>query len=214
MATENGTRSWAGVDIAQRQRIRRADLLQAGIELLGSAAGPAVSVRAVCKAAGMTERYFYASFADRDQFVLEVYEHVAGLARDALVEAIAQTPVKRELPKVAIEAFVGLIVDRPEMGRVLLVGPLTEPGLGGRGMQLAPGFGALIEAQLTGIADEDDRKMESIGLIGALTTLFTAYLDGTITPGRDRLVAHCVGMLERANRPVTAMSNAEMGLHR
>ena len=36
---------------------------------VNAAAGPAVTVRAVCRQAGLTERYFYESFTDRDEFV-------------------------------------------------------------------------------------------------------------------------------------------------
>ena len=47
-----------------------------GVTLLGSEGGPALTVRAVCRAAGLTERYFYESFTDRDEFVRAVYDDV------------------------------------------------------------------------------------------------------------------------------------------
>ncbi len=199
-AGRTGTRSWAGVDLAQRQKIRRDELLQVGIDLLGAVNGPAVNVRAVCRAAGLTERYFYESFADRDQFVLEVYEHVAGAARDALIAAVASVDSESEIATAAVDAFVELIVDHPAMGRVLLIAPMTEPGIGERGVELVPGFTALIEAQLSAIDDPAQKQMTAIGLVGALVSLFANYLDGVITVGRDRFVGHCVAMLERANR--------------
>ncbi len=199
-AGRTGTRSWAGVDLAERQRIRRDELLLVGIELLGAVKGPAVNVRAVCRAAGLTERYFYESFADRDQFVLEVYENVAGAARDALIAAVATTDSETDIATAAVNAFVELIVDHPAMGRVLLLAPTTEPGIGARGLELVPGFTALIEAQLSAIDDPAEKQMTAIGLVGALVTLFANYLDGVITVGRDRFVRHCVAMLERANR--------------
>ena len=46
------------------------------MRLLGGEAGPALTVRAVCRQAGFTERYFYESFADRDEFVRAVYDDV------------------------------------------------------------------------------------------------------------------------------------------
>lgn len=45
----------------------------AGVDLLGAPDGAAANVRAVCRAAELTERYFYESFTDRDTFVREVY---------------------------------------------------------------------------------------------------------------------------------------------
>lgn len=199
-AGRTGTRSWAGVDLAERQRIRRDDLLHVGVDLLGAVKGPAVNVRAVCRAAGLTERYFYESFTDRDQYVLEVYEHVAGAARDALIAAVAAAGSETDIARAAVTAFVELIVDRPAMGRVLLIAPTAEPGIGARGIELVPGFAALIEAQLSAIDDPAEKQMTAIGLVGALVTLFANYLDGVIAVDRDRFVRHCVAMLERANR--------------
>ena len=77
-------RSWAGVGIEERRRVRRERLLTAGTDLIGAPGGAIANVRAVCRAAELTERYFYESFTDRDTFVLEVYAHVAKQAREAL----------------------------------------------------------------------------------------------------------------------------------
>jgi AcrR family transcriptional regulator len=186
------------VNLSERQRIRRAELLQAGIELLGAADGPAVNVRAVCRRCGLTERYFYESFADREQFVAEVYRFVADQARNALIGAVDNTQSPQARAQAAVEAFAQLIIDRPEMGRVLLIAPMIEPGLGGRGLASAPAFAMLIGAQLDQVADIEDRQLLAVGLVGALASLFIAYLDGTIAVGRERFVAHCVDLLANA----------------
>ena len=60
---------WSGVPLQDRQALRRDELIAAGVTLLGSRGGPALTVRAVCRATGLTERYFYESFTDRDEFV-------------------------------------------------------------------------------------------------------------------------------------------------
>ena len=67
--------------------MRRDKLVAAGVELLGGAAGPALTVRAVCRESGLTERYFYESFADRDEFVRAVYDHVCSTAMSALTSS-------------------------------------------------------------------------------------------------------------------------------
>ena len=73
--------------------LRRDELIAAGVALLGGAQGPALTVRAVCRAAGLTERYFYESFADRDEFVRAVYDDVCARAMSALTTA--KTPATR-----------------------------------------------------------------------------------------------------------------------
>ena len=67
---------WSGVPLQDRQALRRDELIAAGVTLLGGASGPALTVRAVCREAGLTERYFYESFTDRDDFVRAVYDDV------------------------------------------------------------------------------------------------------------------------------------------
>ncbi|MFC7447612.1 TetR/AcrR family transcriptional regulator [Rhodococcus daqingensis] len=200
MSTER--RSWAGTDLEQRQRARREKLLAAGVDLLGGADGPAVNVRAVCRAAGVTERYFYESFGDREEFVRSVYADVGERAREALIAAVGSAETPRERASAAVLAFVELMVDHPEMGRVLLLAPITEPALGGRGLELAPSFVVLVQDQLGSVADPDERQMVAVGLVGALTSLFISYLDGTITTDRERFVAHCVELLTGAGERV------------
>jgi AcrR family transcriptional regulator len=200
MAT--GSRTWGGTTLTDRRAARRAQLLEAGLDLLGNEGLPAVSVRAVCRHAKLTERYFYESFADRDELVLAVYEDVGARARQALVDAIPDStgdPVARA--EAAVTAFVELMLDDPRKGRVLLLAPTTDPTLSARGVALLPAFAELVREQLPTRTDELDRQMTAIGLVGALANLFIAYLNGTLRAGRDELVAHCVRLLSRADSP-------------
>ncbi|RVW11437.1 TetR/AcrR family transcriptional regulator [Prescottella agglutinans] len=193
-------RTWAGTGIEERRAARRAALLAAGVELLGAEGGAAVGVRSVCRAAALTERYFYESFTDRDEFVRAVYDEVGRQAHDALVAAVGSARTPRDRASGAVSAFVELMVDDPARGRVLLLAPLTEPALGGQGLELAPAFVLLVHGQLSRIVDPDERQMTAVGLVGALTSLFIGYLDGTIAAPRERFVAHCVGLLEAAGQ--------------
>lgn len=193
---ETRRRSWAGVGIDERRRLRRERLLAVGVELIGSAEGAAANVRAVCRAAELTERYFYESFTDRDAFVREVYAHVAGRARDALVRAVESAePTARA--EAAVQAFVELVVDDPAKGRVLLLAPLREAALSRRGVELAPLFVALVRDQLPN-GDRRIRQMVAVGVVGALTSLFMGYLEGDLDVSRQTLVDHCVELVEQA----------------
>lgn len=190
-------RSWAGVGIEERRRVRRERLITAGTDLIGAPDGSIANVRAVCRAAELTERYFYESFADRDTFVREVYAHVAEQARDALSEAVASAP-PTGIAEAAVRAFVDLAVGDPAKGRVLLLAPLREPALSSRGLELAPAFVALVEDRLVGIDDRAYRHLVAVGLVGSFTSMFMGYLEGDITVPRETLVSHCVSLLEHA----------------
>nr|WP_206037696.1 TetR/AcrR family transcriptional regulator [Rhodococcus sp. HNM0569] len=183
-----------------RREARREALVVAGIELLGAADGPSVSVRAVCRAAGLTERYFYESFDDRDAFVRAVYAEVGERARSALVDAVGSTTTPSERAERAVGAFVEMMVDHPAAGRVLLVAPLSEPALSRRGLELMPAFVELVREQLEAVADPVSRQLVAVGVVGALTTLFIGYLDGTLDASRQQFVSHCVSLVMQANR--------------
>ena len=178
---------WSGVPLQDRQTLRRGELIAAGVTLLGGAAGPALTVRAVCREASLTERYFYESFTDRDEFVRAVYDDVCSTAMTALLSS--------QTPRDAVEAFVALMVDDPSRGRVLLLAPEREPVLTKSGAEWMPNFIALLQHKLTEITDPALQAMVATGLIGALTALFTAYLNGRLAATREQFVDYCTDML-------------------
>lgn len=87
MQTGQNRGRWSGVPLESRHALRRDNLVAAGVQLLGGAGGPALTVRAVCRHAGLTERYFYESFADREHFVRAVYDDVCTRAMATLTSA-------------------------------------------------------------------------------------------------------------------------------
>jgi len=185
---------WSGVPLQDRQVRRRDELIAAGVALLGSPEGPALTVRAVCRAAGLTERYFYESFADRDEFVRAVYDDVCTRAMATLGTA--------DTPRDAVERFVELMVDDPARGRVLLLAPEVEPVLIRSGARWMPNFIELLQRKLTRITDPAHAAMVATGLIGAMSALFTAYLDGRLTATRAQFIDYCVDLLmSRATTP-------------
>ena len=187
MASGQRRGRWSGVPLEDRQALRRDKLIAAGVQLLGEAGGPALTVRAVCRAAGLTERYFYESFADRDEFVRAVYDDVCTRAMSTLMSATT--------PREAVERFVALMVDDPVRGRVLLLAPAVEPVLVRSGAEWMPSFIELLQRKLTRIADPVVQHMVAISLIGGLTALFTAYLDGRLSATREQFINYCVEML-------------------
>jgi len=178
---------WSGVPLQDRQALRRDELIAAGVAHLGGAHGPALTVRGVCRSAGLTERYFYESFTDRDEFVRAVYDDVCARAMAALTTA--------NTPRAAVEQFVALMVDDPARGRVLLLAPEREPVLTRSGAEWMPSFIDLVQRKLTRIGDPAQAAMVATGLIGALTALFTAYLNGRLAATREQFIDYCIEML-------------------
>lgn len=178
---------WSGVPLQDRPTLRRDEFIAVGVQLLGDEHGPTLTIRSVCRAAALTERYFYESFTDRDEFVRAVYDDVCTRAMAALLSA--------HTPREAVETFVALMVDDPVRGRVLLLAPESEPVLTHSGAQWMPNFIGMLQRKLTRLGDPALQHMVATGLIGALTALFTAYLNGRLTASRAQFIDYCVDML-------------------
>lgn len=183
---------WSGVPLEDRQTLRRDEFIAAGVQLLGDEHGPTLTIRSVCRAAALTERYFYESFTDRDEFVRAVYDDVCTRAMTALLSA--------HTPREAVEGFVALMVDDPVRGRVLLLAPATEPVLTRSGAQWMPNFIEMLQRTLTRIGDPALQHLVATGLVGALTALFTAYLDGRLAASRAQFIDFCVDLLLNTGR--------------
>ncbi len=111
----------------------------------------AVTVRSVCRRARLTDRYFYESFAGRDELLLAAFERVADEARRALEEAVAVSAPQPEVrARAAVAAFVALVLDAPHKGRLLLLEPFADPALGAHSHRLMPVFTDLVGGQLAG----------------------------------------------------------------
>jgi len=184
--------------LEERQENRRRQMLDVGIALLGGPEAGALGVRAVCRSTGITERYFYEAFGTRDGFAQAVFDDVSDRAQDALVSAVRGASDPVEVSTAAVAAFVELVIDHPDAGRVLLLGPYREAALSERGLGRMPDFFAVVAGALPSQVDEVTRRLVSIGLVGALTSLFTEYLSGRLDVTREELVDHCVRLVATA----------------
>ena len=204
---EGAPKVWGGTTLDVRRDARRRRLLEVGFELLGGRGGAAVTVRSVCRHAKLTDRYFYESFADRDELLVAVYDQVAEEARDVLAGAVAAVAANAEpaepeaIARAAVEAFLGLLTQDPRKGRVLLLVPMTDAALSARAVELMPMFAELIRVQLAAAAGSAvpdaprEERMTATALIGALSNLFIRWLDGTLAASEPQLTDYCVRLL-------------------
>jgi len=71
------TRSYRGQSQEQRRAERRGRLIAGAIAVYGERGYHQATVKAVCEAAGLTERYFYESFANSEALLIDSYNAVA-----------------------------------------------------------------------------------------------------------------------------------------
>jgi AcrR family transcriptional regulator len=118
-------RRYGGVLPEERQRLRREKLIEGAIDVFGTKGFHAATVREVCLAAHLTERYFYESFKTLPQLFMATY----GELRDqlmtrtlAVLKEAPPTPLGMLEP--AIRVFLEFIRDDPRRGRIMLVDSL------------------------------------------------------------------------------------------
>ena len=195
MTAEEAPRTWAGRTMAERQEDRRAKLLQAGVALIAAGGGQAVTVRAACREAGLTSRYFYEQFTDRDDFAVAVYRSVAEECGAAIRAAVAGLPPGRPVAAAAVDAVVGLALDSPDKGRVMFVAPATDPSLMAARDSHLPVIAEMIADQIPARDGAEVRALKSASLVGALSHDFHLYVGGGLDVGREAFVEHCVDLL-------------------
>lgn len=112
------SRPYRGVAADARRDLRRRRLLEAGLDLLGQGDPDDLTVRGICAQSGLTARYFYESFADKDAFVAAVFDDVTARLAATTQAAVAAAP-PAEQNRAGISNIIGIIDADPRIGRLL-----------------------------------------------------------------------------------------------
>lgn len=132
---EVSSRTYGGVTADRRRADRRAALLEAALDLLGTEGLRATSLRAVCARAGLNPRYFYESFADLDALLTEVYDRIVTEITDAVARGVAvagpDADLRTTVHAAAVEALAVGGAD-PRKARVALIEAPASPVLRAR----------------------------------------------------------------------------------
>lgn len=182
---------YGGQSAEHRELERRERLLAAGLDLLGSSGFAATTVHAVCAEAGLSQRYFYESFASREALVLAVVRRIYDAMRDAIAATLAGEASPDERLHGQLAAFVGLMLDDPRQGRAALV---ESAGLEGSQrvrhqalMRFARGLAAQSAAVRGSVPDARD-ELRATMVVGGLFETMIGVLHGEIAIDRAELV--------------------------
>ena len=83
-------RRYKGASKLERQAERHEQLIAAGITVIGSDGYQATKVKQVCLQAGLTERYFYESFANKEALLCACYSTIIQDLKLKLIKSISQ----------------------------------------------------------------------------------------------------------------------------
>ncbi|MEV6558940.1 TetR/AcrR family transcriptional regulator [Nocardia sp. NPDC051756] len=202
-----GMRRWRGRSPADRVAGRREQLIEACTELMATVGAAETSMRGVCRQAGLTERYFYESFANLDALLTTVLDAVVLGARDRLLDALPTAPIERDaMFRHLVGVFTDYLVDDRRRGRIMFVESQATPVLMPRANELIGLFTAPIAVTIgagdysNAPPDEHDNTLNASAIFGALAYLYRPWLDGEIPVPRARFDEHAATVLENIAR--------------
>jgi AcrR family transcriptional regulator len=197
-------RPYGGVDAADRLARRRAQLLRAGLELLGSDVDPAeLTVRGICGAAGVATRYFYESFTDKDEFVAAVFDWVVAELAATTQAAVATAPADAQnraamaniVRTIELDARVGRLMFSSQLSNATVVRKRQESGA-----LFAMLSGQHVEATLHRPAN-DRIKAFAHFVVGGVGQTISAWLGGVIKLTADELVDQLTAIIDELGEP-------------
>ena len=101
-------RLYGGETSEDRTQRRKAQFLDAGLQLFGTVGYKAASVRALCREAKLTDRYFYESFKSVEDVLVAVYEREIQRLVAAVLQAVPSISSQEriaDMARPALQAF-------------------------------------------------------------------------------------------------------------
>jgi AcrR family transcriptional regulator len=199
-----GGRAYGGRVREERVATRRARFIEAGTELFGTQGFRGATVRGICAAAGLTDRYFYESFATLEALLGEVYLTLTRAFAARLTAESIQSPawsgdaaaIERQT-LAAYELWFDTVRD-PRFARIVLVEVLG----------VSPAIDALYEASVRVMADltiaplaatqpalrltKARRELLGRALVGAGLQVAKMWMTGGYKAPRREVVRTCV----------------------
>ncbi|MBB6550653.1 TetR/AcrR family transcriptional regulator [Nonomuraea rubra] len=194
-------RPYRGVPAEQRRALRRAALLEAGLDVLGTGGWATVTVRGVCSRAGLNDRYFHESFSDLDALLLAVVDDQAAQVTDLITAVAARSPRRlRARATAVVSAIVDFLAADPRRARILAYEFAAGPLLQERRRQIIATLAGIYLDQARELfgetpLSETDLRMTALTVVSGLWELLSAWLRGDVDTGRDHLVDYIVALL-------------------
>lgn len=200
------SRIYGGVSAAERSADRRDRLLAAATEAWGDSGIAAVTVRGVCKASGLTPRYFYEHFANREELLIAVADEVRDQLLAVMVQAgLAGTGSAEMRLKSALQAFLETVANDPHLHRIMSSDVKDIGALAERRHEAIDTVAQLVvdlgPAALGFTPDLDSLRRASLFITGGVNQIIEGWLSGAITMTAAELAADCAHMCINVLQP-------------
>lgn len=191
-------RSYSGLPADERLARRRQRLLEVGLDILGTPDGPGdLTLRAVCQHSGLAQRYFYESFADKDEYAAAIFDWaIEGLAATVEAEVAAAHP--RLQVRAGITSVVRAVSADRRIGQLLYSRHQVNPVLVRRRFDATAMFVSLFAQHLHDWFRRDDQGNLPVlahFIVGGVGQAVTAWLHQEVAISEDELIEQLVDML-------------------
>ena len=175
-------RRYGGASFEDRQADRRERLVQAAIEVFGRWGREGATVAAICAEAGLTARYFYESFPNRDALFVEAYRAVQAKLLTEMAEASGPDPVRA-----ALAGFYGGLAAHPGLAKVFLLDAHgREPDMQAAGEPTAKKLSEMFAPEVTS-------PLALAGMRGAIIQIARSWIAGGFVEPVESVVDTALG---------------------
>jgi AcrR family transcriptional regulator len=199
-------RSYGGKTADERAAERRERLVAATIDVLADQGAGRATMTAICAAAGLTERYFYESFASLDDALVAALDTVADEIASLAVSTLQVTEGTAEARVHALMvAFFDLVDRSPAKVRVAVVESTASPALRARRHELLASFAELVADEAVGLYHQDAwpaerARVHGLVYVAGLAELVGTWLAGEVAATREDLIEAAGVLFEAVTR--------------
>ncbi|KAF0963600.1 TetR/AcrR family transcriptional regulator [Rhodococcus sp. T7] len=156
-------RPYRGVDAETRRSQRRQQLLESCLAVAAEDGVASVSVEAICARAGLSKRYFYESYRDRDAILVAALDGVFAQLSGQLADQLEICTSIRSRVALTATALVEVFSADPRAAHLYTSAP-ANPALEARRRQVVDEFTPVLIREVLG-ADPSDLRARAITMV-------------------------------------------------
>ncbi|WP_227979608.1 TetR/AcrR family transcriptional regulator [Nocardia spumae] len=184
---------------------RRSAILDTALEIFGTTGYSGSSVKQICRAARLTERYFYESFADRESCLSALYSELVEATRTVTVAAMTDAGADvDDQTNAGLRAFIGYLTDDPRRARVALIEVVgVSPVMEERRHAVLREFADIVTAAWSAARTEPltpKQHSSAVALVGGVNHLLVDWLMSGTPASPAHLTEVCTTLFIAARR--------------
>jgi AcrR family transcriptional regulator len=190
------TRMYSGVPQEERARLRRARLIEAGVEVFGTLGLAQATMRDICVQSRLSERYFYESFRSTREVFDAVHQQLVLEVMAAIRGGVMQAPLsERGLLESGLRAFLRFIQEDPRRVQIVLIdGVWLKQTRGRSGQSELLAYQQVILTLVQGlhpkVSPDIDLALAASGLIGTAIHSAIAWAHAGFKADLESVIQH------------------------